>query len=681
MVKNLWNETEYSQISDLLDQRVYSSRLLGQDADLVMHGGGNTSVKGEVTDLLGRKKKVLYVKGSGWDLASIERPGYPAVTLEPLLELRELSTLGDPEMVNVLRTLLIDCQSPDPSVETLLHAFLPHRFIDHTHADAILTLTNQPDGEQKIRDLYGSRVGIVPYVMPGFQLAKLCTEVFERDPKVEGLVLLNHGIFTFGDSAKQSYDRMVQLVKEAEEWIVSRTAPPAALPPVPKSPYKMLWAQMIRKQLLQRKFRPLVECDDSDEIIRFLEMPDAQQSCGRGPLTPDHVIRTKQLPLFVPAADSLSSDPAAIDQLLSRLLDEYRRNYTAYFTKNCEEKRVERQMLDPLPRVFLVPRVGLFTVGASTKEAKIAMDIYQHTLRVIKNGNEIGAYEALGDGDLFDVEYWVLEQAKLKLGPKKMPLSGKIAVITGAASGIGLAIAREFLLQGANVHVLDIQDEKFSQVTKVLQPLAKSGNKFYCHKTNVAQRNDMSRTIGEIIALNGGIDIVVANAGIFPASQLIETIDDKDWARSLDVNLNGAFYLISESLRWLRIQGHGGDVVVIGTKNVPAPGKEAAAYSVAKAAETQLARVAALEAGAYGVRVNMLHPHLIFDTALWSESLIAERAKAYAMSAEQYKTNNLLKTELSSHDVAKACFALVGGYFNKTTGAQIPVDGGSDRTL
>jgi rhamnulose-1-phosphate aldolase/alcohol dehydrogenase len=678
MVKNRWNQEEAVKFTSLFDQRVYSSRLLGQDSELVMHGGGNTSAKDEVTNILGKKEKVLLIKGSGWDLATIEKPGFPMVKLEHLLHLRTLDSLGDPEMVNELRTHLVDSKSPDPSVEALLHAFLPHRFVDHTHADAILTLTNQPDGEKRVRSLFGKKVGIVPYVMPGFQLAKVCIDVFEQNPEVEAMILLRHGIFTFGDTAKEAYDRMIRFVQQAEESILSQKKNHAQ-GKVSHSgeEAKLGWLTHIRGALHQRSLSCVLSIDDSNDTLEFANAPDTARNSQKGPLTPDHVIRTKRLPLYVPPELVHSNSHEG----LLRLLDEYEVEYKRYFERNCEEKRVERQMLDPLPRVFILPGVGLITAGITSKDANIALDIYKHTIAVIKDGNAIGTYEALGEGDLFDVEYWVLEQAKLKLGPKRLPLTGKIAVVTGAASGIGRAIAEELLSQGANVHVLDIQANLFDDLQKEMKKICKAGNEIHCHRTDVSQRSEVHKALNSVIKKHGGVDIVVVNAGIFPPSQTLENINDDDWNRSIQINLNGAFFLVSEGIRHLKEQASGGDIVIIGSKNVRAPGKEAGSYSVAKAAQTQLARVAALEAGPYGIRVNTLHPHLVFDTALWSPEIIEKRARAYNMTVEQYKKNNLLKTDLSTRDVARATFALVSGLFSKTTGAQIPVDGGSDRTL
>lgn len=677
-VKNRWNETEFSCCKTLLEQRVYCSRLLGQDPELVLHGGGNTSVKDEITNLFGEKERILYIKGSGWDLASIQANGFPAIKIDPLLRLRRLNELSDPDMMNELRTHLVDSSSPDPSVEAFLHAFLPHRFVDHTHSDAILTLTNQRDGENLIRNLHGKRVGIVPYIMPGFKLFKLCGEIFDGDPSVEGLILLRHGIFTFGGTAKQSYDRMISLVRQAEEYILSKKK--SARIPQTRSEYedvKTHWMQAIRKELLARRFACIVALNDSKTSIEFVSHPELARISQIGPLTPDHVIHTKRLPLCIPADVVLSKDFV----YLGRLFDDYQAEYQKYFERNGGEKAGKIQMLDPCPRVLLLPGIGIVASGGTRRDAEIALDMYTHTAAAIFNAEQMTGYQSIPESDIFDVEYWVLEQAKLKLGPKKSPLSGKIAAVTGGAGGIGLAISRKLLEQGALVYIIDLNEAAFPSLELELKPLMTSGNSVGFLKADVSRRYDIAQAVTHIVRESGGIDIFVVNAGILPMTKLIEELPEEEWEKSLKINLTGAFHGVAEVLKWMKSQNNGGDIIFIASKNVPAPGPQAVAYSVAKAGQTQLARVCALEAGPHGIRVNMLHPHLIFDTGLWNEQIIEKRAKAYGMTPEQYKRNNLLNTELTSSDVAEATFALVAGYFSKTTGAQISIDGGSERTI
>ena len=329
MISNRWNEEEAAKHTTRLAQRVYSSRLLGQDPELVLHGGGNTSAKDEIPNLFGEPEPVLYIKGSGWDLATIKEPGFPAVKMAPLLQLRRLEALGDIQMTNALRTNLVDSRSPDPSVEALLHAFLPHRFIDHTHADAILTLTNQPKPEKRLREIFGNRVAIVPYVMPGFQLAKKCAEIFEKNPSVEGMILIHHGIFTFGETAKESYERMIGLVKEAEEVILSETGGFAPAFGIKSQEAIAWWMQSLRREYLKRDFPAVLRLNGSQEALYFANHPDAHKTSQRGPLTPDHIIRTKRVPLFLDSA--LVQERSSSD--LAKHFDRYEKTYREYFAK------------------------------------------------------------------------------------------------------------------------------------------------------------------------------------------------------------------------------------------------------------------------------------------------------------------------------------------------------------
>lgn len=675
MVKNLCDDLKLSSFSTLIDARVYTSRLLGQDTELVMHGGGNTSLKDMRTNLFGEKEEVLYIKGSGCNLDTIEASGFPIIKLAPLIRLRSLKELSDLDMMNYLRSNL--CVSPalDPSVETLLHAFLPHKFVDHTHADAVLTLTNQPNAKEILTSLYEGTVSLVPYIMPGFSLALECARIYENNPNVKGLILLNHGVVTFADTAKESYQRMIEIVEKAQRYIETKTRTGTYNHENNKDTASekdtAIFMQSVRKEFLKRKFPAILLLDNQKASLGFVNREDLSQISQQGPITPDHVIRTKRLPLIL-----TSNDPTEIE----KQFNEYKKQYEIYFNSEKKNLSHEIKMLDTLPRVILAPGIGLITAGETAKDAKIAMDIYQHTLSIIEKASAMSSYEALPSCDIFDVEYWVLEQAKLLLRPKKLSLTGKIGIVTGGASGIGKEIAKKFLEQGAILHILDLNEDELRNTITELKSISTTGACYY-HTVDLRLRSKVSSVVNKIVQSNGGIDFVVCNAGIFPQSESIEEITPENWNSSLDVNLNGSFHTIAECIPWMKMQANGGDLVLISTKNVHAPGPKAASYSVAKAAAVQLARVCALETGKYGIRVNMLHPNMVFDTGIWSENLIESRAKAYNLTPQQYRTNNLLQTDINSSNVADSALALVNGLFAKTTGAQIPVDGGSDRTL
>src|SRR5437660_8401321 len=486
-MKSRWSAGEEREFSDryraawgeALAMRVYTSRLIGADPDLVMHGGGNTSVKMQKHNLLGERVEVLCVKGSGWDLDSIEPQGFPAIELSWLRRLRKLEALSDEEMVNQLRTHLFDAAAPNPSVETLLHAFLPHTFIDRTHADAILALTNQPDGARLIREALGDRVVVVPYVMPGFRLAKLAAEMFEGKPDAEAMVLLKHGLFTFGADARESYERMIEYVDRAESFLRARLRGRAPLGTgagdAISSQERMGRIGPILRGLLatasgnpdQPHRRVILEHRATPELLALIASPQCAALAARGPLTPDHVIRTKVQHLFI--EQPALQDPDALRSQLASAIAGYRARYDAYFAGQVRAKGVTRSKLDPDPRVFLIPGLGIVCSGKTRKDAVIAADIAEHTLRIKDAAEAIGRYEPLDESDLFDIEYWSLEQAKLGKELEK-PLSRQVALVTGAAGAIGLGICAELARAGAHVVLTDVDAEALERArAKVAQ--------------------------------------------------------------------------------------------------------------------------------------------------------------------------------------------------------------------
>lgn len=658
-MKNLWQEAEASACASELQLRVYTSRLLGRDASLVLHGGGNTSVKLSEKDLFGGAEDILYVKGSGWDLETIAEAGFAPVRLEHLKKLAALPALSDPEMVNQLVTHQTRAAAPVPSVEAILHAILPYRFVDHTHADAVVTVTNTADGEARIREIYGDKVVVVPYVMPGFDLARLCAERFaaQSGPQTVGMVLLNHGIFSFGDSARESYDRMIALVGMAEDYLRRHGAWDVALPaatPAPAAAVAPALAQLRAAVSACAGFPVIVARHAEGKFLAFAQREDVGTIAQQGPATPDHVIRTKRLPM-------IGRDVAA-----------YAEAYRAYFAAHEPQARERKAMLDAAPRVVLDPEFGLCAIGRTAQDARIVSDIYGHTIDIILGATALGGYRALPAGDIFDVEYWDLEQAKLKKGGKPPAFAGEVALVTGAASGIGKACVEALMARGAAVVALDLQP---SIVALFDKPNYRG---IQCDVSDEAQ---LKAAVARGVEAFGGIDMLVLNAGIFPGGCKIEALPTADWQRVMRINLDANLVLMRECHPFLKLAPRGGRVVIIGSKNVPAPGPGAAAYSASKAALNQLARVAALEWGADNIRINSLHPNAVFDTGIWTEDVLASRARHYGLSVDEYKRNNVLKTEVTSRDVAELAAELCGPLFAKTTGAQIPVDGGNDRVI
>jgi len=657
-MKSLWNDQEARKMAGYpLALRVYTSRLLGQEPDLVLHGGGNTSVKAPVTDVYGETEEILYVKGSGWDLATIQAAGFAAVRLEALLKMARLETLGDSDMVRMQRAAMLDPGAPAPSVEAILHAVIPYKFVDHTHADAVVTLTNTPGGEARVRELYGERVLVLPYVMPGFILARHVYQATSKIDwsKVDAMILMHHGVFTFSDDARQSYERMLDLVSRAEDYLAAH-APLPAPAGAAVAPDLIGLARLRRAVSRSRGAAQVALLDRSPEVAGFAGRPAAKAIVSRGPLTPDHVIRTKAAPLF------LDQDPEAA-------VDTFVKAYQAYFHRHA--RRPGLVCLPAAPCWAVWPGQGTVAFGASAAEAGIVQDINRHTLKAIQHAEILGGWQVLAEADLFEMEYWELEQAKLRTGKQPLALQGKVALVTGAGRGIGRACVEALAGAGAAVAALDIDPaiEGLYKKPSVLE--------IRCDVTDPAAQK---AAVEAAVARFGGLDLLVCNAGIFPPTEDLESLKPETWTRSLAVNLTSHQQLLQAAIPYLKL-GIEASVVIIASKNVPAPGPGAAAYSVAKAGLTQLGRVAALELGPHGVRVNMLHPDAVFDTGIWTPEILAQRAKRYGMTVEEYKTKNLLKAEITSKDVANLVCALAGPAFAKTTGAQIPVDGGNDRVI
>ncbi len=656
-----WNDQDAARFTDALAQRVYSSRLLGADPTLVLHGGGNTSVKAVEKNLFGEDETILYVKGSGWDLATIEAPGFSPCRLQHLLKLANLKQLTDTDMARELQLSMTNPAAPAPSVEAILHAILPHTFVDHTHADAVVTVTNTVGGEERIREIYGDSVIIVPYVMPGFKLVRAIAALYpvQATPNTIGLVLLNHGIFSFGVTAKESYERMITLVSKAEKYLqrkkVWKIAAPAPSPGKETEPDAMEALAALRKDASALAGFPLILATCADEAcLNFARRADINVISQQGPATPDHVIRTKRLPL------------------VGRDLAGYAQEYKAYFDQHAPRSAQKLVMLDGAPRVILDDGFGLISLGRTAGESAIAADIYLHTIEIITRAEALGGYRALPVADLFEMEYWELEQAKLKRQGTPKTFAGEIALVTGAASGIGKACVTSLLARGAAVAGLDLNPA----ITNLHERKDFLG--LTCDVTDEAA---LAQALEQTVRRFGGLDMLVLNAGIFPPSRQIAALSGTEWANVMRINLDANLALMRAAHPLLKLAPRGGRVVVIGSKNVPAPGPGVSAYSVSKAALTQLARVAALEWGSDSIRVNVLHPNAVFDTGIWTEEVLQKRAASYGLTVEQYKTNNVLRVEVTSRDVAELAAEMCGPLFAKTTGAQVPVDGGNERVI
>ncbi|MEY3303152.1 MAG: hypothetical protein RLZZ139_1525 [Cyanobacteriota bacterium] len=657
-MKSLWSDREAAEYKTDLSLRVYTSRLLGRDPSLVLHGGGNTSVKIREKNIVGEEEEILYVKGSGWDLETIAEAGFAPVRMAHLLKLAKLQVLSDSQMVNELKTQMTKASAPAPSVETILHASLPYKFVDHTHADAVISVTNTANGWERIQEIYGDDVVIIPYVMPGFDLARVCAEKFaaEKSDRTIGMVLMNHGIFSFGETAQESYERMIALVDRAEVYLQQKNAweisPPASLI---REREARLEISKLRAEVSQVAGFPVVLSSHTDEkSLAFAQREDVNIISQQGCATPDHVIRTKRLPL------------------VGRDVKAYAESYRAYFAEEAPKSVQPVTILDPAPRVILDRQLGLVTVGKSAKDAAIVADIYEHTMEIIQRSQLLGGYQALPASDIFAVEYWELEQAKLKKGGSSPAFTGEIALVTGAASGIGKACVDSLLKRGAAVVGLDINP--------AIEKLYDRPD-FVGVTCDVSDENAIANSLDQAVKAFGGLDILILNAGIFPSGCRIENLDTATWQKVMQINLEANLVLMREAYPLLKLAPNGGRVVAIGSKNVPAPGPAAAAYSASKAALTQLMRVAALEWSSDRIRINTLHPNAVFDTGIWTEEVLTSRAQHYGLTIEEYKTNNLLKVEVTSRHVAELAAEMCGALFACTTAAQVPIDGGNDRVI
>ena len=664
-MQSLWNDEAAKTCGDdPVQLRVYTSRLLGQEPKLVLHGGGNTSVKTYQTDVFGEEEAVLYVKGSGWDLATIEAAGFAPVRLQVLQKLATLAALSDSDMVKMQKSAMTDPAAPNPSIEAILHAILPFRYVDHTHADAVVTISNSTNGEHLIREIYGDSVLVVPYVMPGFILAKT---VFEMTKSVnwtgvEGMILMNHGVFSFANDAGTSYQRMIDIVSKAEAYIDRHTSAyrleleSAAQEKPALSQDQLITLSEIRRLISQLKGSPmLARLNRKPNAVRFSQQPNLKEIANRGPLTPDHIIRTKRTPVI-------------IGQNAAAELEGYSAAYKAYFNRHND---ANLSCLDSAPRWAVWPGQGTIAFGTSVNDADIVADITDHTVDAIQVAEQLGGWRALPEKDLFDIEYWELEQAKLTKKTQTPPLQGQIALVTGGASGIGKACVTNLRQQGAVVIALDINEN---------MPQLFQGNDVYGMCCDISNEESIIAALNAAVSHFGGLDILINNAGVFPVSEEIEKLQNSTWERSLKINLTGHQLMLKHCIPFLS-RGINPSVIMIASKNVLAPGPGAAAYSVAKAGFTQLARVAALELAERGIRVNTIHPDAVFDTGIWTDEVLLKRAEHYGMNVEQYKTKNLLHVEITSRDVAELVCAMAGPAFSKTTGAQVPIDGGNDRVI
>ena len=734
-MRNQWNDADLARLPDF-DGLLYASRLTGADTDLVVWGGGNTSVKRTETDFRGRSVRVLRVKGSGSDLKSIQVRDFPGVRLDDVMPLRDRPTMDDAEMVAYLGQSLMEPGSARPSIETLLHAFLPATFIIHTHADAILALTNTPDGERWVREALGPGFVWVPYVRPGSGLSHLVASAVGAHSGATGVVLEKHGLVTWGETARDAYDATISACSAAEAFVDTRRTVPVGFLPRPRpvvgntvalsvggsgpgnqsqlvatapvldaSSRRRIFSTLapLIRQLHARTradgslapeatgiatiagTRSILHLDDADDVRAFASHPDAARLSQVGPATPDHLVTTKRSPLYVPVRAASVTNPddiaTALADALPKAWEAWARGYVDYVDTgaNSDPGTPRPATVDARPRVILLPGVGMVTLGRDARATRIVADVYRHAMRVVRDAEALESFTSLDAHACYGVEFWPLELYKLTLAPPEASLARRVAFVTGAASGIGRSIAERLASEGAHVVVADV-DLVGARVAADAITVRFGLARALAVQCDVTQEAGVASAVGATLEAYGGIDILVSNAGIAPSSP-VTSMPLAMWQRSFDINATGHFLVTRECLRVMELQGTGGSIVYITTKNTMAPGKDFAAYSAAKAAQAQLARVVAMEAGTHGVRVNMINPDAVFrNSTLWTPEVRRARAQAHGIDEASledfYRKRNLLRVTIDPDDVAEAAWWLASDRSLKSTGTVITVDGG-----
>ena len=643
--------------------RVYTTRLLGRNKELVLHGGGNTSVKTAIKDIDGKKYNVLCVKGSGWDMADIEPPGLPAVKLEPLLALKNKKYLSDEDMVAYQKRNLIDIKSPNPSVETFLHAFLPFKYVDHTHADAVLNITNRPGGLNFCKKIFGKKVSIVPYVMPGFMLAKKINEIYSKNPNIDCLILMNHGIFTFSNDCKEAYDLMIKYVSKAERAVKKLKS--KKIKQIKKfntkfNPHEV--APIIRGLLSEdRDQKFVINYRLNKHIKYFINGKNVRSYSSKGTATPDHVIRVKPFPLIITPKKNSSIEN--FKKTAKKAFENYRKKYIHYFNVNSKKVKGQKVMLDTSPRVILVQNVGMFSVGKDLNAARIAGDLTETNARVISSVEETSTYKFIPEKDLFDVEYWSLEQAKIKR--KKKLLEGNVVVVTGGTGTIGFETYKMFKNYGAEVVLLDYDLKRLNELQSKINDL--------CIHCDVTNKKSVKSAFKKICEKFGGFDILVSNAGAAPGGAIGDVSDDV-LRKSFEINFFSHQNCASEAIKIMKKQNTNGCLLFNISKQSVNPGKNFGPYGLPKSALLSLCKQYAIDYGSYGIRSNGVNADRI-KSGLMTDKMIKTRAKARSISTDTYMRGNLLSNEVKAEDVAKAFFHLAVS--KKTTGAVLTVDGGN----
>ena len=689
-VSYLWDDEKAAALhGDEVGLLVYRSNLLGADLRLTNYGGGNTSCKVKAMDPISADEvEVMWVKGSGGDLGTMKRNGLAALYVERLRSLTKVyrGKAFEDEMVQLFNHCIFDLDSKAPSIDTPLHAFLPFKHIDHLHPDAAIAIAAAKDGEAITKELFKGTIGWVPWQRPGFDLGLQLKKCLDDYPGIRGIMLGSHGLFTWGNTAYESYVNTLEVIETCAEFVEQMTETNgvvfggeklAALPEADRRRQALLLAPVLRG-LCSSQQSMIGHFSDDPRVLQFVNSHDLHRLAPMGTSCPDHFLRTKISPLVLDLApDEDLSNTQQVQEKIIPSFKAYREMYAAYY-EACKHEN-SPAMRDPNPVVILYPGAGMFTFAKDKQTARVAAEFYTNAINVMRGAEAISAYTSLPRQEAFDIEYWLLEEAKLQRMPKPKPLSGKIALVTGSGGGIGKAIAKKFVSEGACVVLNDVNGDRLRAAEHEFS-LQFGCDHVRAVEMDVTDSSSVIRALEEASLAFGGIDIVVNNAGI-SISKPIGDHTEQDWDRLYDILAKGQFLVSQAAVAVMRKQGRGGDIINIVSKNAFVAGPNNVAYGSAKAAQAHLSRLMAAELGADKIRVNIVNPDaVISDSNIWSGGWAEGRAKAYGITVEElpayYAKRTLLNESILPEDIANACFAFVGGLLQKSTGNTLNVDGG-----
>ncbi|MFE9274756.1 bifunctional aldolase/short-chain dehydrogenase [Paenibacillus glucanolyticus] len=682
MVQSLWEQSTAQQTQNTLDELVYRSNLIGADRRVCNWGGGNTSSKTTIQDFRGKDVEVMYVKGSGSDLATMKSGNFTGLRLEDIRPLFERESMSDEEMVAYLGHCMVDAKHPRASIETLLHAFLPFRHVDHTHPDAIISLCCAHNGKELAQEIFGDRFVWVPYVRPGFTLSKMIAEGVLANPQAELVLMEKHGLVTWGDTSEACYAQTIRIISEAEAFIEARVNNDKLFggrkfAPLASEVRRSIAAEVmpaVRGAVSDVK-KMILSFDDQDDVLDFVGGSDAPKLSQVGAACPDHLVHTKVVPLFI----DWTPDADDVEGLKAKLIEgiaDYKEQYKAYFERNRHEGDV---MFEAAPRVILIPGIGMINTGKSWAMSQVSGALYHRAIAVMRGATALGDFVSLSENESYNVEYWPLELYKLSLAPAETEFSRQVAFITGGAGGIGSATARRLVSGGAHVVLADLNLEGAQQVAEEIN--AKYGDhRAFAVKMDVTDEEAVQRAYRETAITYGGVDIIINNAGLATSSPFDET-SLKEWNLNMNVLGTGYFLVAREAFKLMKVQGVGGSMVFVGSKNSVYAGKNVTAYSSAKALEAHLARCIAAEGGEYGIRVNTILPDAILQgSAIWNSNWRNERAAAYGIEPDQleehYRKRTTLLVNIYPQDIAEGIAYFASSRSSKTTGCMLTIDGG-----